>query len=1380
MVSLTAPINYRRRYLFSSLFFLLTTLLFAQDNDNEYSFTHYLPVDGLPFSTVHDMVQDSRDFMWFGTATGLYQYDGYSFKSFQNIPFDSTSLVSNNIYRLFELSNGNLLIGTYSEGISIYNPERETFKNYGDGNNNLLIDPKNIRAVYQDSKKRIWIGTEKEGLLLLNQEDDTFEKFPNISKLLSGRISAITEDKKGRLWLCDTYGITQFLPEKDTVIHFSANCVSQWDNVSGWDKRLFVDSYGEIWITTHQSGVYKFNPDSTTFVHFKNNPSNPRSLSHNNVACITEDKNKTIWIGTDGGGLNLFNRTANNFSRIKANNNIPASLQNNSVYSLFADKNGIVWVGTYRTGLSMYNPAKPKFTAYAHEKGNNASLSANQVLSIYEDSENNIWIGTDGGGLNLFYPERGSFKATKANTFYKDSLQNNVIKTIFEPEPGILWLGTHQGGLQIFDTKLNQFELILADVNDPGKMSSNNIWSISSTHEGNLWLAMLGKPIDFYDKVKQEFIKYPQFSKGISQHTTIVSYVDSKNRAWFCSSDGLLNYVAEKDTFITYNELNGLSSKDVISIFEDSQNRLWVGTNGGGLNYFNIEKKEFKYYTIQDGLPSNNITGILEDDNGNLWLSTTHGISRFNISEESFKNYDKFDGLPDNEFVFDCALKAKSGKMYFGSINGFVEFHPDSILDDTIVPPIYISDLLLFNKSVKSGDESGILEKSIHFQDEIVLKHNQSVLTFVYSAVSFINQEKIEYAYRLLGFEENWNFIGNKHEVTYTNLSPGNYTFQVKAANSNGVWNIIPAAELKLKVLLPLWRKWYMYVSYALFIAGILYYLRREILIRERFKGQIRVEKIKAEKIEEINQLKFRLFTEISHEFRTPLTLIIDPLDNLLEMKTISKTKLETLLPIVHQNAKRLLRLVNQLIDFRKIDQGKLEFNPTHENIVRFTKKVAQSFSIAAKERKINFSLQANVDEIMVDFDKDKLDKILFNLLSNAFRYTPNEGVIKLSIEQINISDKQTTSLNEVIKPNTYLSISVQDSGSGIQHKDLPTIFERFNQISSNESFNIKGTGIGLSLVKEYVNLHNGYVYVESEENKGAKFIVLLPDNDKSYNRKKIDINLSIPEETKTEDIQNLELVKDDFDNFPVVLIVEDNNELRDYLKSELSIHYKIIVAENGQEGYDMAVNHVPDIIISDIMMPTIDGIEMCKRIKFDEKTSHIPIILLTAKTADKTKIEGFCGGADLYLIKPFKVKVVLASINNILLQRKRLREKYEQKFISDSTVPTNNEFDDRFAKKMNEIIENNISNFEFNSDQLASELAVSRTGLYRKIKALTGQSASIYIRNIRLKKAASLLKEKKLPVTEVAYLTGFSQLSYFTKCFKELYTKSPSDFMNK
>ncbi len=1371
-------------FIFLCIIFI-AELTWAQPEQTDIRFEHLTPNNGLPFSTVNDMLQDSKGFIWFATSTGLFRYDGNSFKAFQNKPFDTTSIADNWIYRLHELSDGCIMLGFYTEGLSIYNPENESFSNYKpkNGNFNSLANV-NIRAIYEDRRKRIWIGTEKSGLLMFDKNTGIATKYnQNKPSILTNNITAICEDKKHRFWVCDLHGITQVLPETNDAIRYNADTSNFWMNVSGWDKRLYVDSKGEIWITTHQSGVYKFNPENKTFVHFLNNPKDAGSLSNNNAVCITEDSKNQLWIGTDGGGINIFDRKLNQFKRVTANSDVSGSLMNNSVYSVFKDRNGMIWIATYRSGLNTYNPYKTKFKSYVYEKENKNSLSGKQILCLYQDSQDRIWVGTDGNGLNLYNQAKGTFKRYTAKNQYPDSLHSNIIKTICEVEPNTLWLGTYQGGLEIFDTKTNKFSHIQENYFDPTKMSSNSIWSIRASKQGNLWLAMLGRPINYYDRETKLFRKYDQNQKGLQPNTTIVSYIDSKNRAWFASGAGLIEYDEGRDTFLIFNKTHGLGSNDVQAIFEDSKHRLWIGTNGGGLNLFDADNKTFTVFTVENGLPTNTISSILEDNSGNLWISTSKGISKFNPAQRIFNNYDKSDGLPDNEFIYDCALKSRNGFMYFGSINGLVEFHPDSIKENPFTLQVYLTDLFLFNERVTPNDKTGILTKSINYTDEIVLTYDQTVVTLALSAVSFSNQQKNLYAYKLVGFDKKWNYVGNKHEATYTNLAAGNYVFQVIVSNADGIWNE-NATTLKIKVLPPFWKRWYMYALYISLFVGILFYLRNEILVRERFKNQIRLEQLKAEKIEELNQEKLKFFTGISHEFRTPLTLIIDPIEKLLHQQEIPKTNLKNLLQMMHQNANRLLRLVNQLIDFRKVEEGKLHFYPTENELIHFVKSVVKSFSFATKERKIKFTLNIPDHALLLQFDKDKLDNMLFNLLSNAFRYTPDGGAISLSVEQVEYQSIQISPLKEEIPIGSYVLITVEDTGIGIKESKIQTLFERFNPTSEN-SFNIKGTGIGLSLVKEYVKLHKGFIYVESAENKGTKFSVLLPNNKTNETTKQSIENKTIEIVITNENIDNQNTTKElivtetKLTNAPIVLIVEDNSELREYIKNELSNFFTIYVAVNGLEGYEKSIELVPDVIVSDVMMPVMTGIEMCRKIKFDEKTCHIPVVLLTAKSADESKVEGYSGGADVYLTKPFSIKVLTACIKNLLTQRKRLRERFKQSFVSDTNVAAPNELDEKFANKMNEIILKNLANFDFNSDMLASELAVSRTGLFRKIKALTGQSASIYIRNFRLKKAAQMLKEKQLQVSEIALLTGFQQLSYFTKCFKEQYGKSPREFVN-
>ena len=771
------------------------------------------------------------------------------------------------------------------------------------------------------------------------------------------------------------------------------------------------------------------------------------------------------------------------------------------------------------------------------------------------------------------------------------------------------------------------------------------------------------------------------------------------------------------------------------------------------------------------------IFGILEDEHENLWLSTNKGISKFNPITGLFRNYDVRDGLQSNEFNQGAYHQSKSGNMFFGGINGITKFHPDSVKDNPHIPPIVITDFQLFNKPVLIGIDTSnnrsILKKSITETEEIELFYDDNVISFEFAALDFHIPEKNKYAFIMEGFDRDWTYTdANRRFVTYTNLDPGVYTFRVKGSNNDGVWNEKGTA-LKIIITPPWWATWWAYTLYGLFAVVLFSTSTRFYLNRQRLRHQLELELEHSEKLEEVNQMKSRFFANISHEFRTPLTLILGPTESII--KDTSKEEIKKKAGTIKRNANRLLNLINQLLDLSKLEAGKLKLKASCGNIVSFVKGIAMSFESVGERRDILLKMKTTNNEIEVYFDKEKMEKILTNLFSNAFKFTPEGGKI-------------TVVINE--RDDKFVEIKVKDTGIGIPEKELPKLFDRFYQVDSSHTREREGTGIGLALTKELVELHRGSIKVESKEGKWTEVTVtlplgkehLLPDEiveaDESPDEKKI----LVEEEDTLTSLQLEKPLPEDFDkDKTIILVVEDNADVREFIKESLEGEYQVEEAVNGEQGVRKAESIIPDLIVSDIMMPKMDGYDLTKKLKNDEKTSHIPIILLTAKTEQESKLEGLATGADDYLVKPFDTEELLIRIKNIINTRRKLHKKFSK---GEYILPRGEEkklrsIDEHFMNKVIEVIEQHISEEEFSIEEFGNEVGMSRSQLHRKLKALSGKSASRYIRSVRLTRAKTMIIDQKGNISEIAYSVGFSSPAYFTKCFKDEYGYPPSDLVS-
>jgi signal transduction histidine kinase/ligand-binding sensor domain-containing protein/DNA-binding response OmpR family regulator len=1143
------------------------------------------------------------------------------------------------------------------------------------------------------------------------------------------------------------------------------------------------------------------------------------------VWVIYEDRSGALWIGTrGGGGLNLFDRQSKSFTRYRNDPKSVNSLSNNSVRPIHEDRSGALWIGT-ENGLNLFDRQSQSFTRYQNDPQNPSSLSTNHISSICEDRFGALWIGT-GNGLNLFDRRSQSFTRYKTDPQNPRSLSNNFVWFIYGDRSGAMWIGTNDG-LNLFDHQSRSFTRYRRDPQDSNSLSNNNVTSIYEDRSGALWIGTRGGGLNLFNRTSKSFTRYQN---------------DTRNP-------------------------NSLSSNLIGPIYEDHAGAVWIGTFDG-LNLFDRASGVFKHFREKDGLPNNVVYGILEDGSGRLWLSTNKGISQFNPRTGEFRNYDASDGLTGNEFNVGAYCKTQDGMMYFGSVNGVTAFHPDSIRDNPYVPPVVITDLLLFNKPVEVGAdyEGFVLPQSVTTADEVVLSYRETVFALEFSALCFVSPGKHKYAYRLEGFDKGWMATdARKRFATYTNLDAGTYVFRVKGSNHDGFWNE-EGRSLRIIITPPWWKSTLAYSAYAVLIGLMLYSIRRYEMNRLGWKHQMQLEHVQTEKLKEVDQMKSRFFANISHEFRTPLTLIMGPIQKwkakaetgnspdvqVGDFKTPSQKLGEGFQPLTNtgelqkdlgmaeRNAHRLLRLINQLLDLSKLEAGGMKLQAAQGNIVPFVKGIAQSFQSSAGRRSVALNVETESDEIEAYFDRDKLEKILTNLLSNAFKFTPEGGSVAVSIQchaerseesraapntgrddersrsmtqaahdTLRLRPAQTTSGAALrVTREGYVTITVSDTGIGIPADQLDKIFDRFYQVDASQTREQEGTGIGLALTKELVELHHGSISVRSEVGKGTEFTVQVPLGREQFKDEEVvdatpeSLSLRIPLE-RDEAIPHMDQIvppsriphesgipesgasslestprndEPEKSSSPLVLIVEDNADVRAYMKEYLVPDYQVIEASDGVEGIEKAREAIPDLIISDVMMPKKDGYELCRTLKLDEKTSHVPIILLTAKAGQENKIEGLETGADDYLTKPFDAKELLVRVKKLIELRRKLRERFSVAHVLKPGEIAVTSMDNVFLQKVKAAVERHIGEEEFSVEELAQEVSMSRSQIFRKLTALTGRPPSDFIRYMRLHRAMDLLKKNAGTVSEIAYAVGFNSVTYFTKCFHQQFGVLPSE----
>jgi len=1374
----------------STVFILLALASGFSQNVNP-RFDHLTIENGLSSNHTRFIYQDSKGFLWVATEDGLNRYDGYTFKHYKHDPKNKNSLSDNAVYSIYE-DDENLFWITTRNGLNIFDPVKEKFTrfNHNPSDSSAISSDKLIEIV-EDTLGNIWIAS-RQGLNQFNRKNRTFTVYKNIpesiNSLSHNYVNTLLVDRNGNLWAGTKKGLNKFNYNDSTFTRYYSNPDLPGSLSNDFINCIYEDTDGNLWIGTI-SGLNKLvssKGDSADFIHFNYDPLNPNSLSGNNVKTICEDDDKNLWIGTIGGGISIYNPQSNKFSAIKHNPKSSQSLSDDIIYHLTKDNSGIIWVSTFSKGINKFNPAKRRFAHYQPDPNTFLQIKENDITAVLIDINKKLWIGTNGNGLALIDKKSLHYNGENKNIYRKgdkNSINNDYITSIIQDREGFIWIGTFGGGLNKYDSYKKHFTVYKKEKNNPKSLSNDFIHTVYEDKEGFIWVGTGLGGVCRFDKNTNTFNCYnynpsePQNEKNPSAVEVTAICEDAKGFLWFGTSTGGLNKFDKKNQTFTHfrhhpDQPDGIGSNRIVTIYADSKNNLWVGTFGNGLNLYDRQSDSFIHFTEDDGLAGNTVVAIVEDSDNNLWISTNNGISKFDPAEKLFRNFNTNDGLQGKEFNANSVYYDENNNLiYFGGVNGLNIFNPDMITDNLVKPEIVITDFRLFNKSITPGANS-VLDQSIQFTDQINLSYDQNVIAFEFSALHFINPVKNSYAYKMEGFDSEWINSGSKRFAEYTNLDPGNYVFKVKGANSDGIWNET-GTSISIIIDPPFWRTWWAYVIYIVLIIGGFLSIRRYELNRIGLKNQLKLKELESKKHQEIDELKSKFFANISHEFRTPLTIILGSLDKLTkEMDVTSDIKEYA---VMKRNASRLLQLINQLLELSRIESGTVKLIVSENDIVKFLKRITASFSSLAYQKNLKILFDgvdietAKADqEIMIYFDKKKIETVFYNLLSNALKFT-SEG------ERIEVN---------IYRQANFVKINFVNTGVEIPKEKTERIFERFYQVDDSGTRNFEGSGIGLSLAKEYVELHKGMIEVESADNK-TRFTIYLPIgkshldieniSTKFDDTESFDFATSIPaSELTTTEIQNIYLT--DIDKTKI-LIVEDNYDLREMIKENLRGEYIVLEAENGFKGQEIAEDKIPDLIISDIMMPKMDGNELTKKIKSNEKTNHIPIILLTAKAATKDKLEGLESGADDYLIKPFNEQELKIRVRNLIKIRQQMREKFQSQMLikpSDVIIPSTQKL---FVDKLSKIIEANMSNEHFSVEDLCKELGMSRSQLHRKIKAVTNQSTSEFIRNFRLQRAAELLKQDAGNIAEISYMVGFNSQNYFTKMFQNLYGKTPLEF---
>ena len=1342
-------------------FFLVSTHLFAQIGK------FYSPDEVLSNSLINQVYQDKRGFIWIATENGLNKFDGTKFTIYKHSSDDSTSIKDNYVRTVFEDNSGNLWIGCIN-GLMRYDWGTNSFKEIKMYKEGKQIAP-HITRIIETQKGEIWIATSGQGVFSMKKEDSGF--IPELrlaNQLNSIYLNLIFEDSKGNLWIgTENNGLDFYNPSTNELKTFVAPNEISSNNISS----ISEDEQGNIFVGTLTKGLNKYNSSTQKF----------EEILYNNIQLLVKDlllsKDNILYIGTDGQGLKLYNREKNIVEDYEINS-APFDFSKGKVHSILQDRDNNFWLGIFQKGIIFIPGTEKKFDYTGFKSLKNNPIGSGTVMSIFKDRERITWVGTDNEGIYGVNEKEEKIAHFQQNA--SPTSISSVILSIFEDSDNNLWVGSYTKGLAKLNRKTGVCEYVPELLNE-------KVYCITEDEDKNLFVGTYGsgvyklnlrnKSITHYESKKRENDDF-YIDELINDWVNDI-LIDSDGLIWIAHYKGVSCFNPRKNTYINYLNQNTILPQTVVyDLHEDKSGNIWIGTSDG-LNVFNKKDSSIKSYTAKNGLSNNVICGICEDEQGNIWVSTYLGISKFIVSEDRFINYYAGDGLQGNEFTRGARFKDRDGKIYFGGIYGITSFYPWDITDAKKELEIIITGFYIFNQPVKLGDKSGkhdIITTSVLNADSYTLAYSDNTFSIEFSTLEFSNPERIVYQYMIEEIGRNWiNTYPGMNRITYTNLAPGSYTLKIRALDYD---NYSEVKILKITITSPWYQSSWAHAAYAILSFLLILLVASYIYSRIRHKQ----EAMKRQHQEQINEAKLQFFINISHEIRTPMTLIINPLEKLLSENQDSA--LQKTYIMIHRNAQRILHLINQLMDVRKLDKGQMQLHFRETDVIGFIEDLMMTFEYLSQRKNIDFKFIYQKEKLNVWIDLHNFDKVLLNILSNAFKYTPNNGNITIDL---------STGYDETAKGalKKYFEIVISDNGIGIDKNKIEQIFERFYQINNDFNNSNFGTGIGLHLSRLLVELHYGIIYAENrEDGKGTRFVVRMPLGSDHLNAQELEqvevqaissartSESSISAGTLDHDEENKEKKVKPKTRYKI-LVVEDEDEIREYIKEELASEYKIIVCENGKKALELALTEQPDLIISDVMMPEMDGITFSRKVKQNININHIPIILLTAKSTPENKIEGLDIGADAYITKPFNTEVLKSTIMNLIENRELLKTKFKGQQQPEDMIQKieMKSSDELLMERIMKIINENLSNPELSVEMLATNVGMSRVHMHRKLKELTNQSARDFMRGIRLKQAAILLSEKKISISEVAYATGFSNLSHFSNSFRDFYGISPKEY---
>ena len=1328
-------------------------------------FDHLTLNDGLSQNNIRDMLQDKKGFMWFATQDGLNRYDGYRFTVYRNEPNNKHSLSVSGTQVLCEESETVLWVGTIEDGggLNRFHTDTERAEIFRhDPANPQSISDNNITALHIDPAGQLWVGTFG-GLNRYDARRKTFRRFgqspANTNRVNINHITSLMTDRQGQLWVGTLGGLFRFTPQTGqfTPIPLPANAGN--GPIQPAINRVYADRAGTIWVCTADDGLFRLRPDGQEPMQYRFKATNARSLSHNRVFDVREDRRGQFWVATQNG-LNVLNRNTGLFTRHYAQPGDKHGLLDNRIGQIYEDREGVLWF--VDPNINRYDPRRQLIQSYYPIPGDPRSLKWG-AAGIAEDAEGRVWAGDwSPTGLKRLDRKTGILTYFPHDPANPNSVADFVVPNLWM-DPGTLWAGT-KNGLSRLDIKTGRFTNYRHDPANPYSPGHTDVRFVYRDRPGRLWVGT-GNSLDWLDEQTSRFYHLrhdPSNPKTLSGNHISYLFEDSRHTFWVGTfGSGLHTLDRKTGQFTRYRWNPGDSTsqfnESIYCITEDKTGNIWLG-GPRGMSRLDQKTGRFRHYTTQDGLPNVVVMGILVDDHNRLWVSTNRGIARLDQRTGQFAYFTPADGLPGWEFNgYGFHKNPRTGEFFFGGTDGLTIFHPDSIGNNRYVPPMFITGLRRF---VSDGAGLRAVTESVLSRTDISLPHDAGPVTIEFAALSYSNPVKNSYTYQLQGFSNQWIPLGTKPEVTLAGLSPGTYTLQVKGANGDGFWNETPA-QFTITILPPWWQTGWAWLGYALLVGIGLWIARRTIVNRERLRADLRVKQTEAESLRELDGMKSRFFANLSHEFRTPLALISGIVQKRLARLSPSDDT-RTDYGLIARQANRLLQLINQLLDLSRLEARQLHPHVQPGNLTALLRALAGSFESLAQSKEVTYRYALPLHSLWAAFDADKVEKIVTNLLGNAVKFTPAGGQIAFTAD----------------RSETTIRLVVQDTGIGIASEHLPRIFDRFYQADPTATRTYEGAGIGLALTNELVQLLGGSIAVDSQLGIGSTFTVSLP------------LTLAAPPEQAPESaakedegnpqstpLPQLIAAKSRKQSAETVLLIEDNTDLRQFIHQCLAPHYTVLEAVDGLAGLHRAMETIPDLIISDVMMPGLDGLTLCGRLKSDERTSHIPVILLTAKADTDSKLTGLDHGADDYLTKPFQLDELQARIRNLIRQRQQLRERFSRHLTVQPADVTVTSADERFLQRALALVEKNMSNSDFDVDVFSREMALSRTQLYRKLSALTDQAPTDFIRQMRLRRAADLLRQQHGNVSEIALQVGFNSLNYFTRCFREEFGQTPSEY---